>query len=262
MRIKTAIKAAEKAGKVLMKHYKNVKEQYKDSYEDVGSIVTEADINSEKKIIEIIEKKFPNDNIYSEERGWIKKNSDYTWYIDPLDGTSNFVREIPTFGISIGLVKGNHPVLGVLYFPLLDLLVHAEKGKGAFANGKKIKVSNRNLKGSTYYAHGYLRGKLHFEKNIAEKMSMVKIIDNSAFELTQIARGHGELYLLKSVPHDVVAGTIIIREAGGKVTDHKGKEWNVNSDTIVATNKKIHKEVLRILKKDYKKLDWLKNSNK
>lgn len=255
MKINIAIKAAKEAGKVLTKYYGNVKEEYKDKNFDAGSIVTKADIKSEKKIIGIIEKKFPNDNIYSEEKGWTKKNSNYTWYVDPLDGSNNYSRNIPLFGISIGLVKGNQPILGVLYFPALDLLVHAEKGKGAYANNKKIHVSNRILKKSLYYSGGKFKGHPQIKKNIAQKMSLVKIIDSSSFEFAQIAMGDAELYLLESVPHDVVAGVVIVREAGGKVTDEKGKEWNVDSDTIIATNKKIHNEILKLLKKDYKKLD-------
>ncbi len=246
-----AIKAAKEAGKILMKYYGKVKEEYKGKRFDVGTILTKADIESEKKILRILKKEFPDHNFYSEEEGWTKKvlNSEYTWYIDPLDGTSNFSKSIPLFGISIGLIKNNNPLLGVLFFPTLNLLVHAENEKGAFANGKKIHVSNRTIEKSLYYAGGRFKGKFQIEESVAKKVCITKIIDASSFEFAQIAMGDAELYMLVSVMHDVAAGVIIVREAGGKVTDKKGKEWTLNSKYIIASNKKIHKEVVDILKK-------------
>jgi len=249
MKKEIAIKAAKEAGKILMKLYGNVKEEYKDNNFDVGSLVTEADIKSEKKIIEILGDKFPTHSIYSEERGMINKNSNYTWYVDPLDGTSNFSRNIPLFGISIGLIRDNESIVGVLYFPALELLVHAEKGKGAYANDKKIHVSKRNLEKSLYYSGGRFKGKFQIENRVAEKVGLTKIIDASSFEFAQIAMGDAELYLLQNFLHDVAAGVVIVNEAGGKVTDYKGNKWSPNSKYIVASNKTIHKEVVDILKK-------------
>lgn len=249
MKMKIAIKAAKEAGKILMKYYGKVKEEYKNKKFDAGSIVTKADIKSEEKIIKILEKSFPSHNIHGEEKGLINKKSNYTWYVDPLDGTSNYSRNIPLFGISIGLIKDGEPILGVLFFPVLNLLVHAEKGKGAYANNKKIHVSNRILKKALYYSGRQLKGKLQIKEKITKKIGLVKIIESSSFEFAQIAMGDAELYLLESILHDVSAGVVIVREAGGKVTDEKGKEWNSASKYIVASNNKIHKEVIKILEK-------------
>lgn len=192
---------------------------------------------------------FPNHNFYGEEKIRNFRDSKYTWYVDPLDGTSNFVRNIPLFGISIGLIKNNEPILGVLYFPILNLIVYGKKGEGAFANGKKIRVSDRGTKNSLYYSGGYHNGKLRLKEKIVEKVGMVKIIDSSSYELAQIAMGDAELYILRNVPHDVIAGVAIIREAGGEVTDYEGNEYTLNSKNIVASNGKVHKEILKILKK-------------
>ena len=247
--LKTAIKAAKQAGKILMKQYGRVKIKYKSASFDAASIVTQADIESEKKIVEILKKKFPFHNIFSEEKIQENNGSEYTWYIDPLDWTSNFTRKIPLFGISIALARNNQSILGVLYFPLLKLLVYAEKNKGAFANNKKIHVSDRELKKSLYYSWGYYKGEIQLEESIAEQVGLVKIIDASSYEFAQIAMWDAELYILSNVPHDVAAWAIIVREAGGKVTDYDNSERNIQSKGIVASNKTIHNKVINILNK-------------
>lgn len=242
-----AIEAAQEAGKILMRHYGKAITEYKNKYFDSGSIITQADIGSEKKIIKILKKNFPKHNIFSEEKIQENNGSAYTWHVDPLDGTSNFARNIPLFGVSIGLVKNRRSILGVLYFPALDLLVRAEKGKGAFANNRKIKISARNLRESLYYSGGYHKGRLQFEEVVAKKVGMVKIIEASSYEFAQIAMGDAELYILTNVPYDVAAGVIIVEEAGGKVTDYDGSKWSINSKGIVASNGLIHNEVIKYL---------------
>lgn len=244
-----AIIAAQEAGKILMRYYGKIKAEYKNEYFDVGSILTKADIESEKEIVEIFKKDFPDHNIFSEEKIQENNGSEYTWYIDPLDGTSNFARNIPLFGISIGLVKNGGSILGVLFFPALNLLLTAEEGKGAFANGKKISVSSRGLKESLYYSGGYYNGHLQMEKAVAEKVGMIKIIDASSYEFAQIAMGDAELYVLaNNIPYDVAAGVIIVKEAGGMATGYDGKEWSTESKGIVASNGVIHDEVVELLK--------------
>lgn len=242
-----AIHAAEEAGNILMNYYGHVEMKSKDGAFGGASILTQADIESEKKIVEILKKHVPEHNIFAEEETQEHNNSEYTWYIDPLDGTSNFSRNIPLFGISIGLIKGVESILGVLYFPALDLLVKAEQGKGAFANDKQIHVSQRALKQSLYYSGGYYKGEMQLEQQVADAMGIVKIIDASSYEFAQIAMGDAELYILNSVPHDVVAGVIIVQEAGGKVTDYNNKAWTIDSEKIVASNGVIHDEVIKRL---------------
>lgn len=242
-----AIKAAKEAGKILMNYYGKIQIEYKGEHFDAASILTQADIESEKKIVEILKEKFPDHNIFSEEIIQENNGSEYTWYIDPLDGTSNFTRNIPLFGISIGLIKENQSILGVLYFPALNLLLKAEKNKGAFANDKKIMVSNRELKKSLYYSGGYYKGRLQLEKSVGDKVGLVKVIDASSYEFAQIAMGDAELYILANVPHDVAAGVVIVKEAGGEVTDYDGSEWNIQSKGIIASNKIVHNEIIKLL---------------
>lgn len=244
-----AIYAAKGAGKVLLKYYGKVKMSSKDEYFNAASLISDADIKSEKIIVDILKEKFPDHNIYGEEGTSINKDSSYTWVIDPLDGTSNFSRNIPLFGISIGLMKDKDPLLGVLYFPKLDLLVYAEKGKGAYCNEEKISVSKRGVSESLFYNAGPYKGKFSLEEEVVSKIGLLKIVDSSVYELAQIAKGEAELYILESVLHDVLAGVVIVREAGGKVTDKQGNLWTPDSKTIVVSNGVIHEDVLACLNK-------------
>lgn len=246
---KTAVNAARKAGKILMSHYtKNIKIELKNNHYDAGSLVTEADTKSENKIISILKEKFPHHGIYGEESMGVNMDADYIWYVDALDGTSNFTRHIPLFGISIGLIYKGRPIVGILYFPALKLLLSAEDGKGCFVNNKLTKVSNRKLSESLYYSGGKFKGETQINLQIAQKCGLVKIIDSSSYEFAQIAMGDAEIYYLTNVPHDVVAGVCIVREAGGTVTDGLGNPWAINSKHILATNGADHEEILKILK--------------
>lgn len=246
--LETAIKAAQEAGKILISNFGNVQAEFKNGSYDIGSVITKADLESEKKIVEIIKTAFPDHGLHLEEGESENETAEYVWYIDPLDGTSNFTRNIPLFGISIGLLQNGEPVLGVLFFPALNLLLHAAKGQGAFANDKQISVSKRPLEQSLYYSGGKFNGKMLLNESLKEHVAMIKIIDSSAYEFAQIAMGDAEIYYLINIPYDVVAGICLVNEAGGKVTDEHGNPWKLDSKMILATNTLIHDQVLGILK--------------
>ncbi|HEY9585305.1 MAG TPA: inositol monophosphatase [Candidatus Paceibacterota bacterium] len=249
----TAITAAKEAGKILMHHFGNVATEFKGVGFNVGTIVTKADGESEDVIVSLIKSHFPAHGVYGEEGTDYQPDAEYVWYVDPLDGTSNFVRNIPLFGVSIGIVFKGQPICGVLYFPALDLLVEAEAGKGAFANGSKITVSERPLVQALYYSGGKFGGKykgeLQLNPAIADVCGFIKIVDASSYEFAQIAMGDAEIYSLVNIPHDVVAGICIVREAGGVVTDGKGGEWALASKEILATTPTLHDELVSILNK-------------
>lgn len=247
--IDVARTAAHSAGEILRDLYGSTTEEYKNENSfDVGSIVTEADLLSEQCIKTTIQIAFPEHSFYGEEGGAETKDSPYLWVVDPLDGTSNFSHNIPLFGISIALLKDGQPILGILYFPKLNLFVEAEKGKGAFANGKKISVSKKPIEKALYYAGGKFNGKPQIITSLAERVGLVKIIDASSYELAAIAMGNAELYQLENVLHDVAAGVCIIREASGKITDNEGNEWTPDSKTIIVSNGVIHEEIIELLK--------------
>lgn len=247
--IDQTIQTAKKAGEILLGYYGNARAEFKDENFDVLSLVSQADRKSEEFILAELKKQFPAHGIYSEEIGWANEKREYTWYVDPLDGTSNFLRNIPLWGVSMGLLYKDEPILGVLHFPALGLTVYAEKGQGAFANGKKIHVSARVLKEALFYSGGRFKPAMQLNMDIANSVGLVKIVDASSFELAQIAMGDAELYELVNVPHDVVAGIVIVREAGGEVTAENGEPWMPFSKRVIISNGLIHSEALGIVGK-------------
>ena len=245
----TAVFAATEAGKILLNHYGKVSVEFKDDAFSASSVVTIADRESENLIVDIIKNKFPNHGIYAEETHQENLDAEYVWYIDPLDGTSNFTRNIPLFGISIGVIKNGQPVCGVLYFPVLNLLVEAEEGMGTLVNGERSRVSSRPLNQALYYSAGKHDGVVQIHDGITNACGMVKIIDSSSYEFAQIAMGDAEVYYFKNVPHDVVAGICIVNEAGGKVSDSQGNKWSLSSKDILVAPSSLHSELLSILSK-------------
>ena len=243
-----AVMAAKEAGQILLEYIGNVAIEFKQIEFSVVSIVTEADKQSENTIVSLIKKNFPDHGIYGEEGTSDNLSAEYVWYIDPLDGTSNFTRNIPLFGISIGVVRNGQPICGVLFFPMLNLLVEAESGKGALANGKRINVSKRPINQAFYYSGGKYKGVVQTHHGLANACAMLKIIDASSYEFAQIAMGDAEVYFLKNVPHDVVAGVCIIREAGGVIMDGRGEDWSLSSEGILATTPTLQAEIISILK--------------
>lgn len=248
--IDIAIKAALSGGKILNNFYcKKIKITHKKEIIDASSVVTEADFLSEIEIIKVLKLFTPDHNFYCEEQNFQNNNSAYTWCIDPLDGTSNFINQIPLWGISIGLIEEEEPILGILYFPLTDILIYAEKNKGAYSNqiNKKLQVSTKNLQNSLYLAGGIYSGEHQVSFELMNKVAYTKIFDCSCFELAQIASGNAEVYIRRNSLHDVAASICIISESGGMVTDYKGKPWNPKSKGVVITNGYIHRNVIEII---------------
>lgn len=241
---------AKKAGKLLMGYFnKDVKFERKQD----KSFVTEADLAAEKLIIKAISQKFPNHSIKSEEAGFIDKKSEYCWYIDPLDGTHNFLYKIPLFGVDIALVKDNKFIIGVIYLPFLDELFYAERGSGAYLNGKNISISKNNLKSAVYCSPlAPLDSRNNIIKimgKIKDKCAEIRMLGCSVLGLAYIACGRLDFYIkFKPGLHDYGVGQVIIEEAGGKFTRVDGKEFTLNSDNFIASNGVVHKELITILK--------------
>ncbi len=253
---RTAIKAAKEAGKTILSYYsKNVNAISKGS---TYNLVTKADIASENKIISIIKNKFPDHSLLTEESGEEIHKSDYCWIIDPLDGTNNFYHKFPMFCVSIALYKKGNPLIGVVFDPLRKELFYAEKNEGAFLNNRKIKVSGANKLSKSLLALGfyYERGSLmrkslgQMKRFFYEDIHGIRRTGSAALDICYTACGRfdgfWELYLN---PWDYAAGSLIVMEAGGKITDTQGKAYNLMMKNIVASNGKIHKDMIRILKK-------------
>lgn len=250
-----ATQAAQAAGKILLKYFKTLKPQeikYKSKHESV----TRADLEAEKVILKLIKKKYPEHDILSEEQGFQDRPSrEYLWIVDPLDGTTNFTMKHPLFAVSIALLKQNDPILGVVFAPLLKELFIAEKGKGAFLNKKRLRVSSkRQIKDSLLtFCHGH---KLKDIKRVAKFYQKFKLVGydlrqlgSASLELGFVADGRTESIMIPGAhPWDVTAGVLLVREAGGKVTDFKGQNWNLKSPDMLASNGKIHQALLNKIK--------------
>jgi len=248
---KIAIEAAKEAGKVLERDFrKPIKVFYKKDL----SLITDMDIRTEKAIIKLIKKNFPSHNILAEEMGG-KIGENYTWIIDSLDGTTNYVSKMPFFSTSIALFYKRKPILSIVFNPIGKELYFAERGKGAYLNGKTIKIGKKRILPKSVLALGKGRTKEDFIKlqKILEKATgkcrTFRIWGCTSLELCYIASGRIDGYInVGSKPWDYAAGVLIIKEAGGRVTDFKGREWEIKTKNVVASNKEINKLLLHLLK--------------
>lgn len=243
----------KRAGQILTDYFQKNKKLLK-IRKHSKEIVTFYDKLIDKFLIKEIEKRFPDHNFLTEESGFKNKNSDFTWLIDSLDGTSNFAVGNPLFSISIALIKNKKLILGAIYSPIIDELYFTEKGKGAFLNNQKIKVSriNRLAKGYLYFCEGgELNRKRTFKiiKKIYPHVIELRKLGSAALEAAWVAAGKGEGYLTTKInPWDVGAGVLIVEEAGGKVTDFKNKTWQLIQTDFIASNGKVHPGIVKLVK--------------
>ncbi|MFA3782766.1 inositol monophosphatase family protein [Melioribacteraceae bacterium 4301-Me] len=221
-----------------------------------SNLVTEIDKESEKLIINFIEKEFPAHTIIAEETGHLEKNSEYTWIIDPLDGTTNFAHGLPIFSVSIGLLKKNEVVCGVVYDVMNDIVYSSEKGGGSFKNALKISVStNSNLEESLLVTGFPYDIKNNPHKAIEKFAGFLKAarairrLGSAALDMCYVASGIFDgFWEVQINPWDIAAGKLIVEEAGGLVTDFNGKPMDVFSPQMLASNGYIHNSMLQILK--------------
>lgn len=255
--LKISKQAAKQAGKFLKKEFfnwDNKKLKLKANHERV----TWCDKQSEQIILKELNKHFPNYGVLSEESGLTDKPSDYFWIIDPLDGTTNFTIHQPIFSITIALLYKKKVVLGIIYAPILDEMYYAVQDQGAFKNKKKIMVSEVNTLENSIVTYCHGQGQINTNKayklyeHFHNKIYHCQHFGSTALELAMVAAGNTQAHMISGAKlWDIAASTILIREAGGLVTDWNNKEWNINSTSILAANKKIHaicREELKQLK--------------
>ncbi len=218
-------------------------------------IVTKYDLMSEKMIIKKIKENFPDHHILSEEQGDNKKKSDYLWILDPIDGTSNFSIHNPLWSISLALLYKQELILGLILAPMLGELYLAEKNKGAYLNGKKIKTPKINKdKIVNTFCHGSHRESIKKAIRYYQYQKLNKLdcrqLGSAAIELAYTALGRIDSLVIPGVKSwDVAAGALLVSEAGGKVSDFKNKKWNLESKDIIASNKEIHADIIKIINK-------------
>lgn len=247
----TAIRAAYKSGLFIKKSVGKISVI---SYKGRDNIVTDVDKASERLIIDMILRAFPDHSILSEESSPIDSGSIYRWIIDPIDGTTNFAHAFPFFCVSIALEYRGRIILGVVHDPMHDEIFVAEKGKGATLNGKRIRVSPVESLGKSFLATGFSYGITKKDRNIAYfrkllvKTMAIRRAGSAALDLCYVACGRFDGFWEMSLhPWDVAAASLIVTESNGKITKFDGKKYSHYNRNILATNGRIHKKMVRIL---------------
>lgn len=224
-------------------------------YKAKNSLVTEADRVAEDLIIGMIKETYPAHGILAEESGTQRVGSNYRWIIDPLDGTTNFAHAYPFFSVSIALEISGEVKIGLIYDPVKDEMFIGERGSGARMNERKIVVSNTekveesNLcTGFIHTADWMVEENLKHFGNFIRRARAVRRDGSAALDLCYVACGRYDgFWELGLNPWDTAAGYLIVEEAGGKVTKFGGEEYNIDDREIIASNGKIHDEMMNVL---------------
>ena len=248
---KVAIRAAYASGLLIKKSVGKIADI---SFKGKDNIVTNVDKASEKLIINIILRAFPDHSILSEESLPVNSGSRYRWIIDPIDGTTNFAHAFPFFCVSIALEDSGNIILGVVYDPMRDEIFIAEKGKGATLNGKRINVSRVSKLSGSFLATGFSYGitrkdrNIKYFNNLLIKTQAIRRAGSAALDLCYVACGRFDgFWEMNLRPWDVAAASLIVRESKGAVTKFDGKPYSHYDRNILATNSRIHTQMVNSL---------------
>jgi myo-inositol-1(or 4)-monophosphatase len=252
--IKTTLLNAVQAGAAQLQHFFNGSFKVSNK-EGINNLVTEADHAAEKAIIDVIRADYADHFILSEETGELKTDSEYKWIIDPIDGTVNFANGIPLCCVSIGIEKEGQMVMGAVYNPFMNEMFFAQRGFGASLNDKKISVSSKTevIKSClvTGFPYTYLdapNGPIQVFEKLVRKGIPVRRLGSAAIDLCWVAAGRFDgFYEHNLQAWDSAAGFLLVEEAGGKVTDFKGDYYSPYQPHIIATNGKIHDELMKVV---------------
>lgn len=233
-----------------------LREEVRVDYKGEINIVTEADHQSEAMILSRIRSRFPDHDILTEESAGVQQGSACRWIVDPLDGTTNYSHGYPVFCVSIGFEKKGETIIGVVYNPMLDELFVAEKGKGAFLNSRRIGVSKTRELTKSLLATGFPydirenpENNINYFNVLALRAQAIRRAGSAALDLAYVAAGRFDgFWELKLHPWDTAAGSLLVQEAGGRVTDLFGGGFSLQSPHVLATNGLIHEEMAEILR--------------
>jgi myo-inositol-1(or 4)-monophosphatase len=249
-----ASEAALAAGAVLQNYWGKL-----ESIEEKGrpgDLVTEADKQAEAEILKVLDRHLPKHAIFAEESGRLgNADSPYLWAIDPLDGTTNYAHGYPMSSVSIGLLIDNLPTVGVVYNPFRDELFRAAKGLGATCNRRSIRVSQTNELSRSLLVTGFAYDRHETKDNnyaefcyLTHLTQGVRRSGSAALDLTDVACGRLDGYWERGLrPWDMVAGIVILEEAGGKVTAYDNSSLNIDSGRLLGTNGRIHQNLSQAL---------------
>jgi myo-inositol-1(or 4)-monophosphatase len=247
--LETAVEIAREAGALTATYFeRRVGYQTKGEFD----LVTEADRASEKLVVERLRTHFPAHAIVAEEGGGHESSSEYRWFVDPLDGTTNFAHSFPMYCVSMGLERAGEAIAGVVYDPIHQELFTAERGAGAFLNNHRIGVSKVARLNDSLASTGFPSRKrqhnvnIHFYYQLAMASHGVRRTGSAALDLSYVAAGRLDFFWEFGLkPWDVSAGALLVQEAGGRVADMNGARFSTTgSDNILADNGTLHEEVL------------------
>ena len=249
-------KICDKVSKVIIRDFGEV-EKLQVSRKGPGDFVTKTDKKVEKIIIEELEKARPKYGFIAEESGERKNESEFNWVIDPIDGTSNFMHGIPHFAISIALEKNGEVISGIVCDPIKNETFYAEKGRGAYLNNRRIRVSSRKSLDEVIGLYGCppmmkIDGNKFFDqiKKASSQIHKLRNYGSAALDFAYVAAGRADFAWYDHLNYwDYAAGKIILLEAGGTITDFAGKSFIKQKETFIS-NSYIHDEVIKILFKN------------
>ena len=249
--LETAVEIAREAGALLANYFeRRVDFELKGEFD----LITEADRRSEKLVVDKLRLYFPTHGIVAEEGGGCEGSSEFRWYVDPLDGTTNFAHSFPMFNVTLGLARGEEMIAGVVYDPIRQEMFTAERGAGAYLNHRRIHVSQTNRLSDSLASTGFPSRKrhhninIHFYYQLAMASHGVRRTGSAALDLAWVASGRLDFFWEFGLkPWDQAAGTLLVTEAGGKTSDMNGQQLQItSSDHMLADNGMLHGEVLRM----------------
>lgn len=250
--VAVAERAAKAAGQILKGLQMRVGVDLAVEFKGEVDLVTEADRASERSIVAAIRERFPDHTVLGEEGGRQPGRSEFCWYVDPLDGTTNYAHGLPVYAVSIGLWRGEAPVAGVVYAPGLDELFVAGRGLGAALNGRAIRVSQQSVLRRSLLATGFpYDAATNPENNLdhfgtfVHRAQAVRRLGAAALDLAYVAAGRFDgFWEARLQPWDIAAGAILIAEAGGQLSDFRGAPFDMAVRNVVASNGRIHGALL------------------
>lgn len=247
-----AMELARSGGEVLMRYFrKTMRIEQKGS----GNLVSEADLESERRITGMIAQRFPGDAVIAEETHFVHQDADSLWIVDPLDGTNNFAHGLAQFAVSVAYYQNKQAVCGAVYNPAREEMFVATRGGGAFRNGERLHVSVEQSLDQSLIATGfyYDRGEMMrrtlrtIETLFGREIHGIRRFGAASLDLCGVAAGeYGGFFEFFLAPWDFAAGKLIVEEAGGKVTDCSGKGLGTTASSLLATNTSLHESLIEL----------------
>jgi myo-inositol-1(or 4)-monophosphatase len=245
-----AIETAREAGAILLQEFDR---PVKISYKGEVDIVTQADKRAEQAIVSRLRSHFPKHAIVAEEGGGSESDSPFRWHVDPLDGTTNFAHGYPCFCVSLGLEEAGEPIVGVIFQPVSGEMFTAAKGEGAFLNQKKISVSKIEKLSTSLLATGFPSVKraqnhnIHYYWDFTLRSHGVRRDGSAAMDLAAVACGRFEGFWEFGLHSwDAAAGILLVREAGGTVSQFNGQPYRLGDRELMASNGRVHEEMKEV----------------